>query len=510
MIACYFNAFSGVLSFMDIKVSKSAAVDCRVGLAVFFVPENSSRGKESAMTDADGFLALARKSGDFSGRDGEILTCYNPGSGPDRIMFVGCGSDPLDAEGVRLASGRAIRAAAKLKSPQVVFTPLRGSSLSPVLMAEALCEGAVLAAYRFNKYRKPDDDEAENEISELIISSPSATVSMRRGVSLGMIKARAACSARDMANEPGNVWTPEAFAAVARNLEKNTGLTCRVFGEKEMRKAGMGGLLGVNQGSGKPPRLVVLEYQQGRKKMSPLLLVGKGLTFDSGGISLKPGAGMEEMKYDMCGGACVVAVMAAIAELAPENKHIIALVPATENLPGPDALKPGDIITICDGTTVEVINTDAEGRLILADALAWGIKKYKPGAVIDVATLTGAAIIGLGHHRTAMLSNDDSLAAGITAAGDDTGEPLWRLPLGKEYAKQLKSEVADLKNVGGRPAGTITAACFLEKFVKDTPWVHLDIAGTAWGYTEKSYIPGSGASGVGVRTLIEFIRNWRG
>jgi leucyl aminopeptidase len=232
------------------------------------------------------------------------------------------------------------------------------------------------------------------------------------------------------------------------------------------------------------------------------------LTFDSGGISIKPSKGMEEMKYDMCGGAAVLAAMQAIGEEQPKGLNIVALVPATENLPGPAAQRPGDIITIYGGKTVEVINTDAEGRLILADALAYGIKQFKPAAVVDLATLTGAVVIGLGHHRTGLLANDDKLVQQVEQAGERSGEPTWRLPLGPEYTKQLESQVADLKNLGDRTGGTITAASFLQEFVGDTPWAHLDIAGTAWNFTEKPYVP-KGPSGIGVRTIIELVRNWK-
>jgi leucyl aminopeptidase len=274
-----------------------------------------------------------------------------------------------------------------------------------------------------------------------------------------------------------------------------------------MKKLGMGGILAVNQGSALPPKLVILEYTTAKKNPT-LMFVGKGLTFDSGGVSLKPAAGMEDMKYDMCGGAAVLAAMQAVAEEKPPGVNIVALVPATDNMSGSAALKPGDVITHYNGKTSEVVNTDAEGRLILADALAYGIKRFKPDAVIDLATLTGAVIVGLGHHRTGLLSNDDELAEKILAAGDWSGEPLWRLPLGPEYTKQLKSEVADLKNVGGKSAGTITAASYLQEFVGETSWAHLDIAGTAWGFTEKSYIDKKGPSGTGVRTLLTLVRHW--
>jgi leucyl aminopeptidase len=275
-----------------------------------------------------------------------------------------------------------------------------------------------------------------------------------------------------------------------------------------MKKLGMGGILAVNRGSSVPPKLVILSYQTAKKNPT-LMLVGKGLTFDSGGVSLKPAAGMEDMKYDMCGGAAVLAAMEAVAREKPKGINIVALVPATDNMSGSDAVKPGDIITHFNGRTSEVINTDAEGRLILADALAYGIKKFKPDAVVDLATLTGAVIVSLGHHITGLMANNDELVSRLMAAGNRTGEPLWRLPLGPEYRKQLKSEVADIKNMGGKGAGTITAAAYLEEFVDDTPWAHLDIAGTAWGFTEKSYVPAKGPSGVGVRTLLAFIRNWK-
>ncbi len=310
-----------------------------------------------------------------------------------------------------------------------------------------------------------------------------------------------------MANEPGNHWTPVDFGLYAGALALKPRMKCKILEQKELKRLKMGGILGVNQGSALPPRLVILEYRT--KKTAPtILLVGKGITFDSGGISLKPGKGMDRMKYDMCGGAAVMAAMQGISMEQPKGINVVAIVPATENMPGSAALKPGDVITMYGGKTVEVLNTDAEGRLILADALAYGVDKFKPEAVIDLATLTGAVVVGLGHHRTGLMANNDELAAKALAAGERSGEPLWRLPLGKEYSKQLKSEIADLKNIGGPAAGTITAAAFLEEFVGETPWAHFDIAGTAWDFTEKSYIP-KGVSGIGARTLLELVRAWK-
>jgi leucyl aminopeptidase len=373
-----------------------------------------------------------------------------------------------------------------------------------------LSEGLILGNYQFVKYKKniPAEEQPVQVEKFTLFSTARNEKQARKGMKRGEIAARSANTARDMANEPGNGWTAVEFADFSRQLARTKELKCTVLGKPEMKKLGMGGILGVNQGSATPPKLVILEYFSGKKNPT-LLLVGKGITFDSGGINLKPSAGMEEMKYDMCGGAAVLAAMEGIAEEKPPHLNIVAMIPATDNLTGSAALKPGDIITHYNGKTSEVVNTDAEGRLILADALAYGVDKYKPAAVIDLATLTGAVIIGLGHHRTGLLSNNDDLAAIITDAGSICGEPLWRLPLGEEYRKQLKSDVADLKNIGGRPAGTITAAAYLQEFIGETPWAHLDIAGTAYGFTEKSYSSSKGPSGVGVRTLLKLIHNWK-
>jgi len=373
--------------------------------------------------------------------------------------------------------------------------------------AEVLAEGILLGDYRFAKYKQTTRKETDYQgISTIWFSCDTGTPSVRKGLKKAMNAADAARRARDMANEPGNGWTAKEFAEYAKSLADTHGLACTCLDKKEMEQLGMGGILGVNQGSVTPPCLVILEYDPGRKT-NTLLLVGKGLTFDTGGISIKPAAGMEEMKYDMCGGAAVLAAMAAVAKEKP-GLRVVAMVPATDNMPDGSALRPGDIIRHVNQVTAEVVNTDAEGRLILADALAHGIKTYQPDCVVDIATLTGAVIIGLGHHYAGMVSNNDELARRLEAAGKDAGEPVWRLPLNQDYIKQIESKVADIKNTGGKAGGTITAAAYLSKFVGDTPWAHLDIAGTAWDFTEKSYIP-KGPSGTGVRTFIHLIRSWK-
>jgi len=464
----------------------------------------------------------AWKSRDFIGKKNDYLLVY-PASirmgkirrfSCRRIAVVGLGK-PAETpdelrEQLRLVGGTIATKAKSCRAGKVMVVVPEMTGLSLSERTESLSEGLLLGNYCFDKYKNKDktknDEDLAQPVKTFLLSGHGSSAAMRHGMTLGKNAALAACTARDMANEPGNVWTPEKFADHAKQLAGEYPLKCRIIEKKEMKNIGMGGILAVNQGSAVPPKLVILHYTTGKKNPT-LMLVGKGLTFDSGGISLKPAAGMEDMKYDMCGGAAVLAAMEVVGREQPPDINVIALVPATDNMSGAGALKPGDIIRHFGGKTTEVVNTDAEGRLILADALAWGIKTYEPDAVIDLATLTGAVIIGLGHHRTGLLGNNDTLVDRICRAGEKAAEPFWRLPLGPEYTKQLKSEVADLKNVGGRPAGTITAAAYLQEFVGKTAWVHCDIAGTAWDFTEKSYIP-KGPSGVGVRTLVELVRKW--
>ncbi len=344
--------------------------------------------------------------------------------------------------------------------------------LSASEIAECLTEGLLLGNYRFEQYKTPKiEADGPDWVEHFLLHDgglPNAAV--RKGMVRGKLVAEATCAARDMAHQPGNGWTPAAFAEYGKKLSKKYNLKCKGLDKTAMKKLGMGGIVGVNQGSALPPYLVVLEYRTDKKNPT-LLLVGKGLTFDSGGICIKPPAGMEDMKYDMCGGAAVITAMQALAAAEIIGVNVVALIPATENLTGSAALKPGDIIRHYGGKTSEIINTDAEGRLILADALAYGIALYQPEAVIDIATLTGAVIIGLGHHYTGLLTNNDQMAARLIEAGAQVGEPLWRLPLGPEYRKQIDSKVADIKNAGSdRSAGTITAACYLQEFVGETPW----------------------------------------
>lgn len=427
-----------------------------------------------------------------------------------RLMLLGLGdvtsvSDQKDVIELLRTTGGTIAHQCKknkLTIAAVLLPEIKG--LAATLVGQYLLEGILLGAYQFQKYQKPEDDSYSG-LQKVEILTSSGRTAVRSGLDRAINSTAAACDARDMANEPGNFWTPLHFAKYAQKVAKEHKIKCTILEKSHMAKLKMGGILAVNKGSKEPPKVIILDYNP-KKDVDTVLLVGKGLTFDSGGISLKPAQNMMDMKYDMCGGA---AVLTAIAALATEKigVRVVAIVPSTDNMAGGGAVKPGDVITHYGGITSEIENTDAEGRLILADALSYGIEKYQPDCVIDLATLTGAVIIALGHHHTGLLCNNDQLADRLIDAGNVSGEPLWRLPLGGEYAKQLKSQVADLKNTGGRPAGCITAGEYLHAFVGKTPWAHLDIAGTAWDFTEKTYIP-KGPSGIGVRTLIELLRKW--
>lgn len=495
---------------MKIKVGKTSPRQFKGDMLVYFVRQHAEQSPVCSDSQVQESIDLAFAAGDFTGKVEQPLLFYPP-MGKDftvgRILVLGLGKDELNGETFRSGGGRIAKIVHGTKAGKIMVVLPEELDFPIIEMSQCLTEGLVLGNYKFNKYQHTDKDEDPANVIREVVLAAAGDRHARKGMELGRRAAEAACHARDMANEPGNNWTPSHFAEYGRQLAKEFNLRCKVLGLSELKKMKMGGLLGVNQGTSEPPKMIMLEYRTGRK-VPTIMLVGKGLTFDSGGISLKPPLGMQDMKYDMCGGAAVLAAMRAIGQERPKHVDVVAIVPATDNMPGPGALKPGDIVTQYNGKTIEIISTDAEGRLILADALSYGIKCFKPAAVIDVATLTGAVIIGLGHHTTGLMSNDDELAAKVVKAGEDSAEPVWRLPLSKEYRKQVKSEVADLKNVGGKEAGTITAGAFLQEFVGDTKWAHLDIAGTAWNFTEKSYVP-KGPSGIGVRLLLELIRKWQ-
>lgn len=363
----------------------------------------------------------------------------------------------------------------------------------------ATVEGAELGLYRFTRYKSSGREDGELKRLELLVDGRREEEA-RRGLRIGSAVAAAAITARDLANEPSNTATPEYLAERAREIARRHGMGCTVLDQAAIEEEGLAGLAAVGRAAGNEPHFIVLEHRRGGEA-PPVVLVGKAVTFDSGGISIKPSSGMEDMKYDMSGGAAVLGAMEAVGRLElPLN--VVALVPATENLPGGRAFKPGDVLRLHSGKTAEIVSTDAEGRLILADALSYA-RRYAPSAVVDCATLTGACVVALGHHASGLMGNDEDLIAELQAAGEAVGERAWPLPLFEEYTEQIKGDVADIKNSGGRPGGALTAGAFLKEFA-DYPWAHLDIAGTAHTKKNGGYRT-KGATGVPARLLVEFL-----
>jgi len=427
-----------------------------------------------------------------------------------RILLVGLGKrEAFTLEASRIASGKALQFIRNLgfqSYASKIFGDRRKISLSNLV--ESLVVGCELTNYQFSKYKTIDlESQKKINIVTILLESDDETDVVRSSISTAQIICNGVNLARDISNTPSSDATPSQIAEEAKRISRENGLNCIVLEVKDMEKLGMGGLLNVSRGSQQPPRFIIIEHKLGDDE-KPIVFVGKGITFDSGGISIKPSEKMEDMKHDKSGAASVIGLMQTVAKLKL-RLNIIGVTPLTENLPSGTAYKPGDVLKMSNGKTVEVISTDAEGRLILADALTY-VSKYTPQAVIDIATLTGACVIALGSVATGLLGNDEDLKSRLKLAGDITGERVWELPLWDEYKDQIKSEIADMKNVGGRPGGTITAASFLSNFV-DYPWAHLDIAGTAWtqeGTPERPYLP-KGASGIGVRLFVELLRNWR-
>ncbi|MDD5169746.1 MAG: leucyl aminopeptidase, partial [Syntrophales bacterium] len=372
---------------------------------------------------------------------------------------------------------------------------------------EAFIEGVELGLYQFTPFKTVDRDKIKTIDRLIIVEEDNKRLeAIRNAVKTSQVICDAVYFARDIVSMPANEMTPTNLADEARKISRrNKKLSCTVMDEDKMKKLGMNALLGVAKGSEEPAKFIILEYRGARKGELPIVLVGKGLTFDSGGISLKPAEKMDEMKTDMAGAAAVLGAIRAVSELdLPVN--VVGLIPSTENLPSGKAYKPGDILKSLSGKTIEVLNTDAEGRLILADALAYA-DRWKPAAILDIATLTGACIVALGEQTIGMMGTDDALKEKVRKSAEKTGEKIWELPLWEEYHELIKSDVADYKNSTGRPASAITAAAFLSKFAGDYPWVHLDIAGPAWGAKDRPYIP-KGASGVGVRLFTDLVRHW--
>ena len=444
----------------------------------------------------------ALSSEDFTGKRGQTSLLY---AGADlatrRLLLVGLGDHAsFTPDKLRQTAAIVARRARTLKAREAAFvlsTP-EGSDVGGA--ARAAAEGAVLGLYRFEKYKTKSNDGGEPEGFDLVIGGSGDEAAVSAGAEVGAKVASGAVLARDLANEPSNTATPEFLAERAREIGDRYGMTVTVLDRTGIEAEGLTGLATVGRSASNEPRFLVLEHRNGGDG-EPVVIVGKAVTFDSGGISIKPTTGMEDMKFDMGGGAAVLGAMEAVGAL-DLPLDVVAIVPATENLPGGDAFKPGDVLTMANGKTVEIITTDAEGRLILADALVYA-RRYEPAAVVDCATLTGACVIALGAHASGLMGNDEDLIAEVQAAGEATGERAWPLPLFEEYTEQIKGDTADIKNSGGRGGGALTAGAFLKEFA-DFPWAHLDIAGTAYGKKGNAYTA-KGATGAPARLLVEFL-----
>ncbi len=482
-----------------IGVRKAALDEVSAGLLAVGLHEG-----EPAPDNIRSVTELALSAGDFSGKEGETALLYADLAAP-RLLLVGLGDrSSFTLDRVRRAAATAARRARALGVREAAFALPSLESVEGA--ARAAAEGATLGLYRFTRYKsgggETKDAEADRDLDsfDLVLGGAADEAAVSRAAGVGAKVAAATLLARDLANEPSNTATPEYLAAKAREIAGRYGMVVEVLDRAGIEEEGLAGLATVGRSAENEPRFIVLEHRNGGDG-APIVLVGKAVTFDSGGISIKPSSGMEDMKFDMSGGAAVLGAMEAVGALdLPLN--VVALVPATENLPGGSAFKPGDVLRLHSGKTVEILSTDAEGRLILADALSYA-RRYEPAAVVDCATLTGACRVALGDHASGLMGNDEDLIAEVQAAGEATGERAWPLPLFDEYTEQIRGDVADIKNSGGRYGGALTAGAFLKEFA-DYPWAHLDIAGTAYGKKGNAYTP-KGATGAPARLLVEFL-----
>lgn len=477
------------ISFGKLELPKSGAV-------VFLVEKDKPFEHLTAEADslAQGALSKAKEVSRFTGALGQKLEIVAPsGLGVDRVLLLGVGDadETIETDWLELGAG-AVAALAGSGSKEAVI--IAGVSQD---FAVSVAEGAYLRGYRFDKYRTKEPDSKKPTLETVMVATEAV------GACTEAFEARAKVAdgvfhTRDLISEPANILHPESFAEDIRSLS-SLGVDVEVLGEKEMEKLGMGSLLSVGQGSERESQLVVMRWNGSAKDEQPISFVGKGVTFDTGGISLKPGPGMEQMKWDMGGAGTVVGLMKALAG-RKAKVNVVAVVGLVENMPSGSASRPGDVVTSMSGQTIEILNTDAEGRLVLADAIWYTQDRYKPKFIIDLATLTGAIIVTLGHEHAGIFSDDDELCDQLSKAGAATGDKVWRLPLHKNYDKLIDCAIADMQNIGGKGAGSITAAQFLKRFTNDTPWVHIDVAGTVWSDKDLP-LSEKGGTGFGVRLL---------
>lgn len=493
---------------MELRTAAGSLVEQQADTLVVEVTEGARRlTGAAAQVDAalGGTLAAMLRDGLISGRAGEVTQVATLGKTPaKRVVVHGIGKpDTHTLEGFRTRAGNLSRALRGIDARSVAVSTQATDGIDPEAAGRSLAEGFLLGLYRFDRHHTRTEDRPRGSVDSVVFVEPNGRKlpALQRGVEAGGILAEATNFTRDLANEPANLMTPTIVAERAQALAAEYGIECTIIERAEAERLGMGSYLSVADGSAQPPKFIVLRYKNsGRAR--PIGLVGKGITFDTGGISLKPGAGMERMKGDMTGAAAVLGAMQAIARLGPAV-NVMAVTPCTENMPSGSATKPGDVVYAMDGQSIEVLNTDAEGRLVLADGLAYA-RREGCSILVDVATLTGAMNVALGNVRIGTFANNDRLYAELERASTASGERLWRMPLDAEYFELIKSDVADLKNTGGAPAGSITAAKFLERFVGDTPWAHLDIAGVSDSTRERGVLV-KGNSGSPVRTLVHFV-----
>ena len=493
------------------KISFAAPSMPRGGALVIGAFDGGELGDTATQVDkaTGGAVSRAIKSSRFKGKLNQTLMLLAPtGLAASRVMVLGLGkADQFDAKAAQSAGGTVVASLANSgdKTASLAVDAPEGAKIAAGEIAANMGYGALLRGYRFDKYRTKEKADDKPSLGALTVTTTAHAAARKAFAPLAKV-ADGVFLTRDLVSEPANILYPESFADRAKTLTE-LGITVEILDKKQMAKLGMGALLGVAQGSARDPRMVAMRWNGAPKAKDkrPIAFVGKGVTFDTGGISIKAAGGMEDMKWDMGGAGVVIGLMKALA--GREAKvNAIGLVGLVENMPSSTAQRPGDVVTSMSGQTVEVINTDAEGRLVLCDALWYCQEKYKPHAIIDLATLTGAIIISLGHEYAGLFANDDTLSERLIAAGAAVGEPVWRMPLGEAYDKQINSDIADMKNVGGREGGSITAAQFIQRYIKDdTPWVHLDIAGVTWSKKDKPTVP-KGGTAFGVRLLDELVR----
>jgi leucyl aminopeptidase len=491
---------------INVRISEASITKETCDALILFVSEkgNSSESFQAIDKKLKNKLSELIKEEHFQGKPGESLVFHtNRALNAARLIVTGLGKrDKINEESVRRASGAAALAARNAACANVSYSLPLETGISRDRLAQVILEGALLATYRFIKFKTKEEEiqpqKRIQSISLITESSPEIKSSINRAT----LYAEATAFARDLVNEPANTLNPEVLANIAKQVAEESDLEYRVLEVPELKKLGAGAILGVGSGSKVPPRLIQLTYRCGKKKAKRTALVGKGITFDSGGLSLKPSKSMETMKCDMAGAAAVLCAMKAMPTIAPDQ-DVIGILCAAENMPSGSAIRPGDVLQAMNGKSMEIINTDAEGRLALADGLSWAVRE-QADEIIDLATLTGACVIGLGPYVAGMMGNDQDLIDRLLKAGNRTGESFWQLPIPEEYDFMVKSDIADMKNLAPTSeAGAIQGALFLREFIGDAKWVHLDIAGPAWYDKDFFYIPKNG-SGFGVRTLLEY------